>query len=55
MAEREGQDVMGVQRRGSILLAGRIWRDFLEEWVLDVGLEGWGEFSRQSLGSQQRE
>lgn len=29
----------------SILLAGGIGRDFLEEWVFGVGLEGWGNFA----------
>lgn len=30
--------------------AGGIRRNFLEEWVFDVGLEGWGELCRQRLG-----
>lgn len=34
--------------------AGGIWRNFLEERFLDVGLERWGEISRQSLDGGQR-
>lgn len=44
---------MSVQGRGSRLLAEGKWRNLLQEWVLDVGLEGWGEFSREILGSKE--
>ena len=44
---------MSIQRRGSRLLAEGMWRNLLQGWVLDVGLEGWGEFSRQILGCRE--
>lgn len=55
MAERERQDVMGLQERGSIVLARGIRRNFLEEWMFNVDVEGRREFSRQRLDRRHRE
>lgn len=40
---------MGLQKRGSIVLARGIRRNFLEEWIFDVDLKEQREFNRQRL------